>query len=129
MPFAERYAFPIDAEIGTSVPRSNDFKELFYVRWGRIRFDVLWGDQVNLKAVLKVCRSDDTCEHFIVDTDAYHVQWNRHERVTRDFYVHPFPLKLDHQFHETDPLQLRVLVRKMLPFRGSHMIRILEALD
>jgi hypothetical protein len=36
---------------------------------------------------------------------------------------------LDHRFHETDPLQLRVLVRKMLPFRGPHMIRILEAPD
>ena len=45
MPFAERYAFPIDAEIGTSIPRTNDFKELFYVRWGRIRFAVLWGDE------------------------------------------------------------------------------------
>ena len=24
------------------------------------------------------------------------VQWNRHKRVTRDFYLHPFPLKLGH---------------------------------
>ena len=96
MPFAERYAFPIDAEIGTSIPRTNDFKELFYVRWGSIQFDVLRGDELNLKVMLKVYRSDDTWERFIVDTDAYDVQWNRHKRVTRDFYVHPFPLKLGH---------------------------------
>jgi hypothetical protein len=94
MPFHERYAVPIDAEIGTSILRTNDFKDLFYVRWGSIRFDVFWGDELNLKVVLKVYRSDDTCERFIVDTDAYHVQWNRHKRVTRDFYLHPFPLKL-----------------------------------
>ncbi len=74
MPFAERYAVPIDAEIGTSIPRTNDFKELYYVRWGSIRFDVFWGDELNLKVVLKVYRSDDTCERFIVDTDAHHVQ-------------------------------------------------------
>ena len=44
MPFAERYAFPTEAEIGGSnIPRTNDFKELFYVRWGCIRFDVFWG--------------------------------------------------------------------------------------
>jgi hypothetical protein len=96
MPFAEQYAFPIDAEIGTNIPRTNDFKELFYVRWGRIRFTVFWGVELNLKVVLKVYRSDDTCERFIADTDAHDVQWNRHERVTRDFYVHPFPLKLGH---------------------------------
>ncbi|HWJ19043.1 MAG TPA: hypothetical protein VNR65_09990, partial [Geobacterales bacterium] len=94
MPFAERYAFPIDAEIGTSIPRTNDFKDLFYVRWGSIRFDVLWGDELNLKVVLNIYRPDNICERFIVDTDAYHVQWNRHKRVTRDFYLHPFPLKL-----------------------------------
>ena len=94
MPFAERYAFPIDAEIGTSIPRTNDFKELFYVRWASIRFAVSWGNELNLKVVLNVYRSDDICERFIVDTDAQEIQWNRHRRVTRDFYVHPFPQKL-----------------------------------
>ena len=69
---------------------------MFYVRWGSIRFDAFWGDEFNLKVVLKVYRSDDTCERFIVDTDAYQVQWNRHKRVTRDFYLHPFPLNLGH---------------------------------
>ena len=97
MPFAERYAFPTEAEIGGSnIPRTNDFKELFYVRWGCIRFDVFWGGELNLKVVLRVYRSGDTCEEFIVDTDAYDVQWNFHKRVTRDFYVHPLAMKLGH---------------------------------
>jgi len=97
MPFAERYAFPTEAEIaGSNIPRTNDFKELFYVRWGCIRFDVFWGGELNLKVVLRVYRSGDTCEEFIVDTDAYDIQWNFHKRVTRDFYVHPFAMKLGH---------------------------------
>ena len=52
MPFAEKYAFPIDARIGTSIPRTNDFKELFYVRWGQISFNVFWGFDLNIKVVL-----------------------------------------------------------------------------
>ncbi len=96
MPFAENYATPTEAEIGGSIPRTNDFKDLFYVRWGSIRFDVHWGVELNLKVVLKVYRTDNTCEQFIVDTDAYDVQWDRHKRATRDFYVHPFAVKLGH---------------------------------
>jgi hypothetical protein len=94
MPFAEDYAFPTEAEIGGSIPRTNDFMELFYVRWGCIRFDAFWGPELNLKVVLKVYRDDGTCEQFIVDTDAYDVQWNAHKRLSRDFYVHPFSMKL-----------------------------------
>ena len=95
MPFAERYVLPTNGELGDrNVPRTNDFRELFYVRWGCIRFDVFWGAELNLKVVLKVYRFDDTCEHFIVDTDAYDVQWNFHKRATRDFYIHPFAKKL-----------------------------------
>ncbi len=96
MLFAEHYAHPIDAKLGTSFPRTNDFKDLFYVRCGRIWFAVHWGDELNLKAVLNVYRSDGTRERFIVDTDAYHVEWDRHKRVTRDFYIHPSSLKLGH---------------------------------
>ena len=91
MPFAEKYAFPTDAEIGASHPRTNDFKELFYVRWGRIHFDVFGGDDLNVKVVLNVHRSDDVCERFIIDTD-----WNNWKRATRDFYIHPFSVKLGH---------------------------------
>ena len=86
MPFAERYVLPTNAELGDrNVPRTNDFRELFYVRWGCIRFDVFWGAELNLKVVLKVYRFDDTCEHFIVDTDSYDVQWNFHKRGHQGF--------------------------------------------
>jgi len=73
---------------------ANEFKEIFFVRWGRIRFDVFWGAEANLKVVLKVFRSDGVCEHFLVDTDPCDIQWNVHRRVTRDFYIHPNPMKL-----------------------------------
>src|SRR5271157_6647391 len=62
MPIAEKYAFPTHAEIDTSIPRTNDFKEVFYVRWGRIHFDAFGGDDLNVKVVLNVYRSDDV--HF-----------------------------------------------------------------
>ena len=96
MPFAEKYAFPTDAEIGGSIPRTNDFKELFYVRWGRIQFDVFRGDDLNLKVVLNVYRWDDVCERFVVDTDIHYAEWNYQKRATRDFYIHPFSVKLGH---------------------------------
>ena len=96
MPFAERYAIPIDVRIGTSFPRTNDFKELFYVRWGSIWFNVFWGHDINIKVVLNVYRSCGVCERFIVDTDPHDVHWDRHKRVTRDFFIHPFPAKLGH---------------------------------
>lgn len=50
---------------------------------------MFWGPEVNLKVVLKVCRSDGTREQFISDTDPYEIQWNCHKRVTRDFYLLP----------------------------------------
>jgi hypothetical protein len=56
MPFAEEYAFPTEAEIGDSIPRTNDFMELFHVRWGCIRFDVFWGPELNLKVVFMPIR-------------------------------------------------------------------------
>lgn len=91
MPYAEQYATPIEGQLGAALPRYNDFKEVFYLRWGKIRFDVQWGPEVNIKVVLKVYRSDGVCEHFIVDTDPRRITWNHHQRVTRDFFVHPFP--------------------------------------
>ena len=91
MPIAEKYAFPTHAEIGTGIPRTNDFKEVFYVRWGRIHFDAFGRDDLNVKVVLNVYRSDDVCERFIIDTD-----WNNWKRATRDFYIHPFSVKLGH---------------------------------
>ena len=66
----------------------------FYLRWGKIRFDVNWGPDLNLKVLLKVYRASGVVEHFVVDTEARQAAWNYHQRVTRDFYVHPFPKHL-----------------------------------
>ena len=70
MSVAEDFAFPIEAQLGTTFPRRNDFGELFYLRWGKIRFEVNWGPELNIKVLLKVYRSDGICELFIMDTDA-----------------------------------------------------------
>ncbi len=91
--YAETYAHPLDGELGPSVRASNDLKEAFYIRWGRVSFEIFRGLEANLKVVLKVYRTDGVCERFIVDTDPYDINWSSHKRITRDFYVHPFPLK------------------------------------
>ena len=70
--------------------RVNDFNDKFYIRWGKIEFDVFYGVQANVKVILKVYRDNSICETYIVDTDAYDIQWDRHKRSTRDFYIHPF---------------------------------------
>jgi hypothetical protein len=92
--FAEQYATPSEGQLGTSFPRQNDFKELFFLRWGKIRFNVTWGPELNLKVVLKVYRADGVVEHFVVDTEPQRATWNFHQRVTRDFFIHPFPKHL-----------------------------------
>jgi hypothetical protein len=94
MSFAEHYTVPLDGELHPSIRRVNDFGEYFYVRFGKIRFQVHGDIFTNVKVILKVYRSDSTCEHFIVDTDPYDVQDHEHKRVTRDFVIHPSPLKL-----------------------------------
>ena len=89
MSFAEQYVVPFEVELGPVFPRCNDFGETFRLRWGRLRFVVLWGAEMNVKVMLKVHRPGGVCEHFLVDTDPYEAEWNRHRRVTRDFYLHP----------------------------------------
>ena len=54
------------------------------------------GIQANLKVIVKVHREHDICETYIVDTDAYDVQWNHHRRRTRDFFVHPVSSTFGH---------------------------------
>ena len=54
MEFAEDFAVPIEGELGDSCVRLNDLKEPFSLRWGRIRFQVFWGSEVNLKVLLRV---------------------------------------------------------------------------
>ncbi len=93
MLFAEKYAAPTVGELHASVKRLNDLKEYFYLRLGKIHFQV-WADtSTNLKVVLNLYRSDGICETFITDTDCYDVQPWQHKRVTRDFFIHPFPMK------------------------------------
>jgi hypothetical protein len=94
MDFAERYAIPTEGHLGRSMRKTNDFKEVFYLRWGRIWFDMLWGDEANLKVVIKIYRSDEICELYVVDTDTEEVKWNYQRKYTRDFYIHPNPMKL-----------------------------------
>ncbi|PKL46155.1 MAG: phospholipase [Candidatus Riflebacteria bacterium HGW-Riflebacteria-2] len=94
MQYAENYAVPFEGELHPSYKLLNVFKEYFFIRIGRIRFQV-WADMwTNVKVILKIYRSDGTCENFIADTDAYDVQTSEHKRVTRDFFIHPFPMKL-----------------------------------
>ena len=94
MEFAEDFAVPIEGELGDNLARLNDLNETFSLRWGRIRFNVAWGPEVNLKVLLRVYRSDGTREQFLSDADAHEIQWNSHKRVTRDFYIQPFSSKL-----------------------------------
>ncbi len=90
MEIAEHYARPIRGELGGSFARVNDFNHEFFVRWGKIDFEMFYGDAINLKIVLKVYSNDNICETYIVDTEAYDIEWNRHKRSTRDFYIHPY---------------------------------------
>lgn len=94
MSYAELFATPLVGELGPAFPRQNEIHEVFYLRWGRLRFALSWGVEMNLKVVLKVWRSDGVCEQFIVDTEPYDPDWNRHRRITRDFFIHPFPAHL-----------------------------------
>ncbi|GFO71320.1 hypothetical protein BJAS_P0719 [Bathymodiolus japonicus methanotrophic gill symbiont] len=87
---AEHFAKPVHGELGGSFARVNDFNHQFFLRWGKIDFEMYHGEQVNLKAILKVYRQHNICETYVVDTDAYDIKWNHHRRRTRDFYIHPY---------------------------------------
>lgn len=86
---AEHYAKPVQGELGRSFARVNDFNDKFFIRWGKIEFEMFHGDNINLKVILKVYRQHNICETYIVDTDAYDVKWNHHKRLTRSFYILP----------------------------------------
>ena len=90
MEIAEHYAKPIRGELGGSFARVNDFNHEFFVRWGKIDFELFHGEKINLKIVLNAYSDNGICETYIVDTDAYDIEWNRHNRSSRDFYIHPF---------------------------------------
>jgi hypothetical protein len=82
---------PVEAELGGFFPRRNDLRETFMLRWCRLRLRVHWGAELNLKVLLRVRRTDGVTESYLVDTDPEQGDWNRHVRVTRDFFLHPFP--------------------------------------
>ena len=86
---AEQYAKPTQGTLGGFFGKRNDRNQEFYIRWGKIDFDMFYGVQANLKVILKVYREHNICETYIVDTDAYDIQWDRHKRRTRDFYILP----------------------------------------
>ncbi|MFK5947683.1 MAG: phospholipase D-like domain-containing protein [Methylococcales bacterium] len=90
MEIAEHYARPVHGELGGSFARVNDFNHEFFVRWGRMDFEMYHGAQVNLKVILKVYSNEGICETYIIDTEPYDIEWDRHKRRTRDFYIHPF---------------------------------------
>ncbi len=96
MEYAERYATPGDGELHPSFRRANEFQEVFYIRWGQIRFNVHWGPGINIKVILKIYRSDGVLEQYFVDTDPYDVHLNAHGRATRDFYILPSSEKHGH---------------------------------
>jgi hypothetical protein len=89
MQIAEHFAMPVFGELGGFFARANDFGDKFYIRWGKIEFDVHYGVQANIKVILKVYREHNVRETYIVDTDPYDIHWDRHKRRTRDFYIHP----------------------------------------
>lgn len=90
MEIAEHYAKPIYGELGGSFARVNDSNHEFFIRWGKIYFEVFHNQQLNLKIILKVYSSDNICETYVIDTEAYDIEWNQHKRSTRDFYIHPY---------------------------------------
>lgn len=86
--FAERYARPTYARLETPFERRNDFGELFYLRRGTLTFDVDWGTDLNIKVIVKVYFEDGSHDQYIAHTDPINVQWDKHQRVTRDFFIH-----------------------------------------
>lgn len=90
MNYAESFALPCEVELGPVFPRRNEFGHIFLLRWTRLRFEVQWGAEVNVKVILKVHRPNGVCEHFLVETDPYDVEWNHHRRHTRDCFLHPY---------------------------------------
>ncbi|MCF7765053.1 MAG: phospholipase D family protein [Verrucomicrobia bacterium] len=94
MMIAESWAIPVEAELGSEFGRRNEFGEWFHLRWGEIRFAIDWGEEINLKVVLKLERSWGEREQFVVETDPYQTEWNRHCRVTREFFLHANPATL-----------------------------------
>ncbi len=87
--FAEQFVRPVEGRLGGFFKRANDLGQAFSLRWGQIGFDMHHGIDANLKVLLKVYREGEVCERYLVDTDAFDIQWNYHKRQTRDFFLLP----------------------------------------
>jgi hypothetical protein len=48
---AEHYAKPIRGELGSSFARTNDFGDKFFLRWGKIDFEMSHGDKSYSKSL------------------------------------------------------------------------------
>ena len=90
--FAEEFAYPLTAWIGPGYSRTNDLGDVFHLRNGCITFDVNWGVDLNIKVLVKVYYQDGTCNQYMVHTEPYNVQWNHHQRATRDIFIHAQPM-------------------------------------
>ncbi|HBA83093.1 MAG TPA: phospholipase [Verrucomicrobia bacterium] len=91
--FPENLATPTELFMGPLFLRRNEFKDVFFIRWGRICFDVAWGVSLNIKVIVKVFHEDGSCEQYMAHTEPYDVKWNSHKRVTRDIFIHPNPAR------------------------------------
>lgn len=84
--------------MGPTFARRNDFNDVFFLRWGRIIFDVYWGPELNIKVLLNVYYEDGAVSQYMAHTEPVNVQWDRHQRITRDLFIQPRHM---HQGHVT----------------------------
>ena len=87
--YAEQFATPLYAELGTLFEKTNDLGQPFSLRWGKIVFDVSLDASANVKVLVLVERDQGIRESYIVDTDPFDVAHGHHKRATRDFYILP----------------------------------------
>jgi hypothetical protein len=86
---AEHIARPVRAWMSAPYMRHNDIGDYFFLRSGSIVFDVQWGVSCNIKVVLNVYYQDGTRNCYLLHTDPFNVQWDRHQRTTRDLFILP----------------------------------------
>jgi hypothetical protein len=86
--FAERYAKATHARLETPFARRNDLGDLFFLRRGTLTFDVDWGTDLNIKVIVKVFHEDGSHEQYFAHTDSFNEHRGKHQRVTRDIFIH-----------------------------------------
>lgn len=86
--FAERYATPVQAGLEAPYARTNDFGDTFYLRRAYVTFNCNWGVDLNVKVIVRVFYEDGSRERYVAHTEPYDVHHDRHQRATRDIFVH-----------------------------------------